>query len=523
MRIGIGFVVLLTWCAWAAAEAPPSGKCLSIELFTRDDCQECESAATFLAELHSRYSRTRIVTWNLDHSARGVERLKAISEAFKIEKPQVPSVYLCRQFVQGFEDAEKAKQKIEDAFTIHVYWRQGCPHCAAGKKYLSALKQKYPMFQVELHEIVTDVKARKQFEDLTKQFGVKAPVVPTFHLFGQIVTGFVSDATTGKQLEELLKSGLVACQPAAEKRPAKPEQGWQVPQRNDGSRFIATFLAAFDKTGALEDSPPPFEDELELPPPTPATIPVEDNTSITVPYFGSLNAREMGMPAFTVAIGLIDGFNPCAMWVLLFLLSILVNLHDRRKIVAIAGTFVVISGLVYFAFMAAWLNVFLLIGYMRPAQIALGILAVLVGVINVKDFFAFKWGFSLSIPESAKPGIYARVRNIVTAERLWIAVSGAIVLAVVVNAVELLCSAGFPAMYTQILSLQDYSLGTYYAFLALYIAAYMFDDAIMLSIVVITLTKTKLQETGGRWLKLLAGVVILAMGLVMLFAPDWLR
>ena len=105
------------------------------------------------------------------------------------------------------------------------------------------------------------------------------------------------------------------------------------------------------------------------------------------------------MPLFTVLVGQIDGFNPCAMWVLIFLLSILVNLRDRGRMVAIAGTFVFVSGAAYFAFMAAWLNVFLLIGYLRPVQLLLGSLALFVGSIHVKDFFAFKQGLSLSIPE----------------------------------------------------------------------------------------------------------------------------
>lgn len=134
------------------------------------------------------------------------------------------------------------------------------------------------------------------------------------------------------------------------------------------------------------------------------------------------------MPVFTLAVGLVDGFNPCAMWVLLFLLSILVNLRDRRRIIAIAGTFVIVSGLAYFAFMAAWLNVFLLIGYLRPIQVVLALIAILIGAVHVKDFFAFKQGFSLSIPESAKPGIYEKIRKIVAAEHLTAAVAGAIVL-----------------------------------------------------------------------------------------------
>jgi hypothetical protein len=249
----------------------------------------------------------------------------------------------------------------------------------------------------------------------------------------------------------------------------------------------------------------------------------EDEEAIDVPWFGRLDAGRLGMPAFTLAIGLVDGFNPCAMWVLLLLLSILVNLRDRTKILAIAGTFVLVSGLAYFAFMAAWLNVFQWIGMLRPVQITLGLLAVGIGLVHVKDFFAFKRGLSLSIPEAAKPGIYARIRRIVNAENLPAAVAGALVLAVLVNMVELLCTAGLPALYTSILTQRDYSAAARYGYLGLYILAYMFDDALMVAAVVASLSRFKLQETGGRWLKLVSGGVILVLGLAMLLRPEWLE
>jgi uncharacterized membrane protein HdeD (DUF308 family) len=172
--------------------------------------------------------------------------------------------------------------------------------------------------------------------------------------------------------------------------------------------------------------------------------------------------------------------------------------------------------------MAAWLSVFEWFGYLRPVQVALGLLAIVVGAIHVKDFFAFHAGVSLSIPEAAKPGIYQRMRRIVTAENLAGAVIGAFVLAVLVNVVELLCTAGLPALYTNILSQQGFSTPVRYGYLGLYILAYMFDDAVMVTTVVATLSRFKLQETGGRWLKLVSGGVILLLGLVMLLRPEWL-
>jgi hypothetical protein len=210
------------------------------------------------------------------------------------------------------------------------------------------------------------------------------------------------------------------------------------------------------------------------------------------------------------------------MWVLLFVLSLLVNLHDRVKMVLIGGTFVVVSGLVYFAFMAAWLNIFLLVGLSWPTQVVLGGFAVLVGVLNIKDFFAFGRGVSLSIPAAARPGIYARVRHILQAEHLPGALAGVVVLAVLVNMIELLCTAGLPAVYTRILTLRQLPWWVYYGYLGLYNVAYMFDDSLVLSLAVITLGRRKLQESSGRWLKLLSGVVMLGLGVTLIVQPTWL-
>lgn len=170
----------------------------------------------------------------------------------------------------------------------------------------------------------------------------------------------------------------------------------------------------------------------------------------------------------------------------------------------------------------AQIDVFQWLGMLPWIRLTLALMAIGIGLVHTKDFFAFKQGISLSIPESAKPGIYDRVRRIVTAENLAGAVIGAAVLAVLVNMIELLCTAGLPALYTKILSSQNVSLWGNFAYLLLYNAAYMFDDVLMVALVVITLQRRKLQETHGRWLKLVSGLVILALGLLMLVRPHWL-
>lgn len=238
--------------------------------------------------------------------------------------------------------------------------------------------------------------------------------------------------------------------------------------------------------------------------------------------FGRLSVSKVGLPLFTLALGLLDGFNPCAMWVLLFLLSLLVRLHDRRRMALIAGTFVLISGAVYYAFMAAWLNVFLAVGFSGPIRVGLALVALMIGAFNVKDFLAPGQGLSLAIPGSAKPALVARMARLRDSQALPMMLLSVTVLAIAVNFVELLCTAGLPAVYTAVLAQQDLSPAAHYGYLGLYILGYIADDSLMVAIAVIALGSGKLGERGGRLLKLLSGCVMLALGAVLLWRPQWL-
>jgi cytochrome c biogenesis protein CcdA len=139
------------------------------------------------------------------------------------------------------------------------------------------------------------------------------------------------------------------------------------------------------------------------------------------------------------------------------------------------------------------------------------------GIVNLKDYWAFGWGVSLSIPDSAKPGIYARMRGILNADNLTAALIATVILGLLVQFVELLCTSGFPALFTRILTLKQLDAASYYGYLLLYNAAYMLDDVIVLAIGVITLTRHRLQENEGRWLKLASGLAMVGLGVYLIF------
>ena len=179
-----------------------------------------------------------------------------------------------------------------------------------------------------------------------------------------------------------------------------------------------------------------------------------------------MDPANLGLPLFTAILGLAEGFNLCAMWVLVFALSLPVNLKDRNRVVLIGGTFILATGTVYFAFMAAWLNVFLLVGVSRVTQIVSGLIAI--ALANIKDFFALGHGISVGIPECAKPAIYRKIGQVLRAWSMGTALTTVVVLAIMVNMVELICTSGIPAVNTQVIPSRHLPASQYYAYLALY-------------------------------------------------------
>ncbi len=358
---------------------------------------------------------------------------------------------------------------------IEVFVQQGCPHCAQAKIFLAQLKAYHPELHIVISDVSQDADAMQRLKQIAQQYG-GAVRVPTFLVRGQVIVGYSTEASTERLILDTLKQGQSGA--ALDSHSCEAEQtntcGGEVPKA-------------------------PRDYTLQL--------------------FGhTLSLEQVGLPLFTLSLGLLDGFNPCSMWVLLLMLSLLAPLNDRRRMFAVAGTFVAVQGIAYFLFLAAWLNLFLLVGLSRISEIVIALLALFAGAVNLKDFFAFGRGLSLSIPQSAKPGIYERMRRILQAKELTAAIVATIVLGVLVQLVELMCTSGFPALFTRILTLRELDGASYYGYLVLYDIAYMLDDLLILAVGVVTLSQRRLQEKEGRMLKLLSGVVMLGLGVYLLLA-----
>lgn len=371
---------------------------------------------------------------------------------------------------------------------LHYFWAPNCPHCAAAKPFIDSLRTRHPQLQVQEYEIW---RQRDNFElllMLAERHGGGVVSTPAVVLGDRLWFGF--NEAIANEIEKTAARCLAAgC--------------------SDLLTTAGKSLAVAEPSGA------------ELPPEDTAMATGEAEP-VVVPFIGRLDPENYSLSVLTLVLGLLDSFNPCAFFVLLFLLSLLVHLRSRRIMLVVGGTFVFFSGLIYFLFMAAWLNLFLIAGHMQQVTSVAGVVALLVAMINIKDFFFFHRGPTLSIPESAKPRLFKRMRYLLTEDRLPSVLFGTVVLAVAANTYELLCTAGFPMVFTRALTLHHLERWQYYAWLVLYNIVYIVPLFVIVLLFTLTLGAKKLSEWQGRVLKLVSGLMMLLLGLVLLVNPGLL-
>ncbi len=354
---------------------------------------------------------------------------------------------------------------------LYFFWSATCPHCAEARPFVEALPERYPWLRVESLETTASPANRQLFAYLAQVVGQEIRGVPSFFFCGAMLVGYDDDAGRGRELASLLE------------------------------RCHAYLVA-----------------ELEPPPPAPETL----ATSAELPFLGRVDLAAWSLPLTTVVIAALDAFNPCAFFVLLFLLSLMVHGRSRARMALIGGVFVFFSGALYFLFMAAWLNLFLLLEGLAVITTVAGAVAVALSVVNIKEFFLFRQGVSLSIPERAKPGLFARMRGLVSAESLPAMLAGTVTLAIVANAYELICTSGFPLVYTRLLTLNELPGGLYYLYLLLYNLVYVLPLLAIVVVFTLTLGARKLSEREGRALKLLSGIMMLGLGGILILEPELL-
>jgi glutaredoxin len=251
----------------------------------------------------------------------------------------------------------------------------------------------------------------------------------------------------------------------------------------------------------------------------------EKNYEYDLPFIGKTDLRSFSLPVLAIVLGVVDGFNPCAMWVLVYLIALCIGLQSRKRMFFLVGTFVLVSGIMYFLFMTAWLNAFLMLGYTRAITILIGLVALGAGILNLKSWWETRnKALTCEVTSSeTKEKQMKELQGVVSSPLTWGTIATIVVLAFAVNTIEFVCSAALPAIFTQILALAPISWIEHYSYIALYVLFFMLDDLIVFSIAVFGISSMAANEKYSKLSKLVGGLLILGIGLLLLFAPQLLR
>jgi thiol-disulfide isomerase/thioredoxin len=359
--------------------------------------------------------------------------------------------------------------------TVQFFWAEGCPHCYTQSKFLDELQKKDKDLVVHKYEISKNRKNQQLLVEIGKKLKFDTSGVPITVIGENYIVGY-TEGITDRQILKLLS-------------------GQSEKKDNVGE------VCEIDKDDC---------DENRL------------NQKINLPLFGQIETKNFSLPALSVIIGAIDGFNPCAMWVLLFLITMLLGMKDRKKMWLLGLAFIITSAVVYFFFMVAWLNLLLFIGFIAAVRIIIGLVALGGGIYSLKDFFTNKDAACKVTGGQKRKKIYEKIKAVIHERSLLLALGGIVALAFAINLVELICSAGLPAVYTQILTMSNLPTWQYYMYIGIYIFFFMLDDLLVFFVAMMTLQITGITTKYTRFSRLIGGVIMAAIGVILIFKPAWL-
>jgi len=356
----------------------------------------------------------------------------------------------------GFNPVLAQSDKVQ----IDFFYSAICPHCAKEEEFLKIFEDKYPEIEINRYEVFYNSANQKILKDFYSKYNVpekEQGYVPITFTSNEYFVGFNDQVAKG--LEECVEKCL-------------------------GQNIVVS-------------------------------------QKIKIPLLGEVDVSRTSLLLLTAVLGTLDGFNPCAMWVLVVLISLLLTLKSRKRILLVGGVFILAEGLLYYLFMAAWLNAFLALSFITAIRIIIGIFGIVFGIMRIRDFITWKPGVCKVTEGTKTEGkIMDRIKNLMKPATVPATVLGVIALAFGVNLVEFFCSAGFPVMYTKILTAQGIGVLQYYLYLLLYLFFYMIDDFIVFGVAFFTLSHFNFSDKYNKYSTLIAGLLILILGALLIFKPQ---
>ena len=399
----------------------------------------------------------------------------------------------------------KADEKV---INIHLFYGNGCPHCAAEEEFLSNYLKDRTDVKLYKYEIWYDSHNQELLSKVQKEMGTTNKNGVPFTVIGKKTIVGYADGVTDEQIKDSINYYL----------------------NNDYRDYAGEITGKVKKAEVKEDitkdeskTEDKKENKMEKADDTKDSDQTDEN--VTVPVLGKINAKKVSLPILAVVLGFVDGFNPCAMWILIFLITMLFNMKDRKKMWILGLTFILTSGIVYLMFMLAWLNLATFISKIAFIRLLIAVIALVVGLINV-----YKYIDSLKkkdegcdvVDKKDRKKIMEKIISITHEKKFIIALLGIMVLAASVNIIELMCSIGIPLLFTQILAMNNLSTFSYMIYMFIYIFFFLIDDIVIFVISMVTLKVTGLSTKYTKYSHLIGGIIMLIIGLLLIIKPELL-
>ena len=373
---------------------------------------------------------------------------------------------------------------------VYLFHSSTCPHCKAEIKFLDEIKEEYDNISIYMYEI-SDSENAKLLDEVAKLFDTTVGGTPFTVIGDKYFKGFSYENYTERfiaTIEYYSDNGY------------KDRVGEYI-----GDITLPSYEVVSDNNKSVDEY-------------------IDEKSEHKISVFGkSISLKNMTLPIIAILIGLVDGFNPCAMWVLLFLISMLIGMNDKKRMFIIGITFLLTSAFVYLLFMLAWLNAATLLLSINYVRIIIGIIALVGAFINITSYIRHRHDNGCDVVDDKKRNkIFKKIKKFTHEKNFWLAIIGAMTLAVSVNIVELACSAGLPVMFTQILSMNHPILIEKVLYIGLYMVFFLLDDMIVFFVAMRTMELTGISTKYGKLSKIIGGLLLLGIGILLIFKPEWL-
>ncbi|MBQ3306801.1 MAG: hypothetical protein IJG68_01250 [Bacilli bacterium] len=378
--------------------------------------------------------------------------------------------------------------KEENDVTLYFFHGDGCPHCAEEEIFLKTLPEKYPYLTIvdyeTWHNEENDDFLKK---DIGKALDMEFRGVPVNIIGESVIQGY--NASAGRELERAI-------------------QYYHENEYEDIVEEIknGTYVKKEKEKESFEEKEKELDKEL----------------SVDIPIFGPVNLKKFSLGAASALIGLIDGFNPCAMWVLLFLISSLIGMKDRKRMWILGSIFLLTSALFYLLIMLSWIQIVVQFTTVVWIRNVIALVAIIGAFINLKSFFKSNETGCDVVDEKKRKKIFTKIKNFTKEKNLFLAIIGVITLAISVNIVELACSAGLPLVFSELMAINNVTMMSKFLYTFVYICFFLIDDFIVFIIAMKTMKVTGISTKYNKYSHLIGGVLMLAIGIMLLIKPEWL-